>query len=393
MKQIFLKPRKEDSLRRFHPWVFSGAISHWDVQPEDGDVVEVRSHKGDYLATGHYQNGSIAVRVCSFEPAGELDAAFWKAKLKTAFAYRKSLGLVQNPHTTAYRLVHAEGDGLPGLIIDVYDTTAVVQCHSIGMHRSREAIAEGLSAVMGRSLQALYDKSKDALPANYGSQVANGHLFGAGDGAIVKENDHFFWVDWVEGQKTGFFLDQRDNRALLGRYVKGKSVLNAFSYSGGFSVYALTCGARQVWSVDVSAKAVAWTHRNVELNRLGAERHEGIAMDVLQFFRTTDQQYDILVVDPPAFAKSLAKRHNAVQAYKRLNIAALKCLRPGGMLFTFSCSQVVDKVLFYNTIVAAAIESGRKVRVMHQLEQPPDHPVQLFHPESSYLTGLALYDE
>lgn len=393
MKKIFLKPKKEDSLRRFHPWVFSGAISHWDAQPEDGDTVEVCNSRGELLAIGHYQNGGIAVRVLSFEPVKAIDENFWYAKLKSAYAYRNSLGLVHHPDTDCYRLAHAEGDGLPGLIIDMYGATAVLQCHSIGMHQSREAIASALARVAGKPLEAIYDKSRDVLPAQYAAGVQNGHLLGGGEGAVVKENGHVFWVDWTEGQKTGFFLDQRDNRELLGRYVKGKNVLNAFSYSGGFSVYALTKGARQVWSVDVSAKAIAWTHRNVELNRLGAERHEGITADVLQYFRHAGQQYDVLVIDPPAFAKSMAKRHTAVQAYKRLNIAAIQCLRPGGILFTFSCSQVVDKALFYNTIVAAAIEAGRKVRVMHQMEQPADHPVQLFHPESGYLKGLALYVE
>ncbi|MCB9283973.1 MAG: class I SAM-dependent rRNA methyltransferase [Lewinellaceae bacterium] len=393
MKKIFLKPKKEEPLRRFHPWIFSGAIARWDAEPEDGEAVEVRSSRDEFLAVGHYQNGSISVRVCSFEPVAALDVAFWHSKLKSAFRYRKSLGLTHNPNTNCYRLVHGEGDGLPGLIIDMYDTSAVMQCHSIGMHKNRHLIAEALSGVLGKQLEALYDKSRETLPSQYAAGVQNGHLLGGGNGAVVKENGHSFWVDWSEGQKTGFFLDQRDNRELLGRYVHGKSVLNAFAYSGGFSVYALAAGARQVWSVDASEKAVAWTHRNVELNRLGAERHEGIAADVIHFFRDTDQQYDVLVVDPPAFAKTISKRHNAVQAYKRLNLAAMKCLRPGGILFTFSCSQVVDKVLFYNTIVAAAIESGRKVRVMHYLEQPPDHPVQLFHPESSYLKGLALYVE
>ncbi|MBK7407841.1 MAG: class I SAM-dependent rRNA methyltransferase [Saprospirales bacterium] len=393
MKKIFLKPKKEEPLRRFHPWIFSGAIARWDAEPEEGETVEIRSHRDDFLAVGHYQKGSISVRVCSFEPVEALDKAFWHAKLKSAYTYRKSLGLTHHPDTNCYRLVHGEGDGLPGLIMDIYGTTAVMQCHSIGMHKNRHLIAAALPEVLGKKLEALYDKSKETLPPHYAAEVRNGHLLGGGNGAIVKENGHSFWVDWSEGQKTGFFLDQRDNRELLGRYVKGKSVLNAFAYSGGFSVYALAAGARQVWSADVSEKAIAWTHRNVELNRLGAERHEGIVVDVLQFFNHTDNQYDVLVVDPPAFAKSMSKRHNAVQAYKRLNLAAIKCLRPGGILFTFSCSQVVDKVLFYNTIVAAAIESGRKVRVMHYLEQPADHPVQLFHPESSYLKGLALYVE
>ena len=393
MKKIFLKPKKEESLRRFHPWIFSGAISHWDFEPEEGDAVQVLGHKGEYLAAGHYQKGSIAVRVCAFEPVPSFDTPFWVGKLKSAFNYRKSLGLIQNPKTNCFRLVHGEGDGLPGLIIDIYGTAAVMQCHSIGMHRHREQIAQALAVVLGKQMEALFDKSHETLPPHYAATMHNGHLLGGGEGAIVRENGHSFWVDWTEGQKTGFVLDQRDNRELLGRYVKGKSVLNAFAYSGGFSVYALANGARQVQSVDVSSKAITWTHRNVELNQLGAERHEGIVAEVIRFFSTSETQYDVLVVDPPAFAKSIAKRHNAVQAYKRLNLAAMKCLRPGGILFTFSCSQVVDKLLFYNTIVAAAIESGRKVRVMHYLEQPADHPVQLFHPESSYLKGLALYVE
>ena len=393
MKKIFLKHKKDEALRRFHPWVFSGAISHWDAEPEEGEAVAVVNAKGEFLAAGHYSKGSIAVRICSFEPVAVFNAAFWFGKLKSAYAYRKSLGLAQHPNTDCFRLVHGEGDGMPGLILDVYGTSAVMQCHSIGMHQNREFIAEALADVLGKRLEVLFDKSKETLPAHYAAKVSNNLMLGAGVGAVVRENGHFFWVDWAEGQKTGFFLDQRDNRQLLTRYVKGKSVLNAFAYSGGFSVYALANGARQVRSVDVSAKAIAWTHQNVELNHLETERHEGIAADVLQYFKSAGEQYDVLVVDPPAFAKSLAKRHNAVQAYKRLNVAALKCLRPGGMLFTFSCSQVVDKLLFYNTIVAAAIESGRKVRVMHYLEQPPDHPVQLFHPESSYLKGLALYVE
>lgn len=393
MKKVFLKYKKDEALRRFHPWVFSGAISHWDAEPEEGESVEVVNSQGEFLAAGHYQKGSIAVRICSFEPVAGFNTAFWYGKLKSAFAYRKSLGLAQHPLTDCFRLVHGEGDGLPGLILDIYGTTAVMQCHSIGMHKSREPIAQALGQVLGKRLEVLYDKSKETLPPHYAAGVVNSHLVGGGLGAIIRENGHSFWVDWTEGQKTGFFLDQRDNRELLGRYVKGKSVLNAFAYSGGFSVYALANGARQVRSIDVSAKAITWTNQNVELNHLETVRHEGIVADALQFFRTTDEQFDVLVVDPPAFAKSLAKRHNAVQAYKRLNLAALKCLRHGGILFTFSCSQVVDKVLFYNTIVAAAIESGRKVRVMHYLEQPPDHPVQLFHPESSYLKGLALYVE
>ncbi len=389
MTRIFLKPKKDEPLRRFHPWVFSGAILKMEGVAADGDTVEVCDSKGEYLATGHYQRGgSISVRVFSFEKT-EHGHAFWTMRLSEARAYRSALGLINNPSTSCYRLVHAEGDGLPGLIVDVYEKTAVMQCHTIGMHRERMRIAEAIMETGGGGILAVYDKSRETLPSDYAAQVQNGYLFGDSWPQVVAENGHFFYVDWEQGQKTGFFLDQRDNRQLLVKYAAGKSVLNAFSYSGGFSVYALVGGARLVHSVDVSQKAAEWTRNNIEINQFDPDEHETFEMDVLKYLKDCPE-YDVMVVDPPAFAKHFGKRHNAVQGYKRLNAAALRKLAPGGILFTFSCSQVVDRQLFYDTIVAAAIEAGRQVRVMHHLSQPPDHPVSLFHPEGAYLKGLAL---
>jgi 23S rRNA (cytosine1962-C5)-methyltransferase len=392
MPNIFLKPKKDEAIRRFHPWVFSGAILRSEGNPADGDTVEVFGPKGDYLATGHFSEGSsIAVRIFSFEKtAGGLD--FWEKKLGQALHYRQRIGLVGKETTTCFRLIHAEGDGLPGLIIDVYGNTAVVQCHSVGMHRQRQFIGEALLKIGSGVVTTVFDKSRETLPPNYAASVANGYLQGNAGDQEVKENGHTFFVDWELGQKTGFFLDQRDNRKLLGRYVEGKTVLNSFCYSGGFSVYALAAGACQVHSVDVSQKAIDWTKKNLVLNGFDPVTHACTAEDVLKYLQTC-QVYEVMVVDPPAFAKSISKRHNAVQGYKRLNVAAIKKVAPGGILLTFSCSQVVDRELFYNTITAAAIEAGRQVRVMHHLSQPPDHPVSLFHPEGSYLKGLVLYVE
>ncbi len=392
MSKIFLKPKKDEFVRRFHPWIFSGAILRMEGQPADGDTVEVYGPKGDYLATGHYSAGnSIAVRLFSFEKTeGGID--FWEKRLGQAFAYRVKVGLIGKPETTCFRLIHAEGDGLPGLIIDVYGSTAIVQCHSVGMHRQRQLISEALLKIGGGVVTAIFDKSKETLPPNYAATVSNGYLSGQTHGQEVKENGHTFFIDWETGQKTGFFLDQRDNRQLLSRYVDGKTVLNSFCYSGGFSVYALSAGASLVHSVDVSEKAIDWTKRNLLLNDFDPMVHTCHSMDVLKYLQECPV-YEVMVVDPPAFAKNISKRHNAVQGYKRLNVAAIKKLAPGGILFTFSCSQVVDRELFYNTIVAAAIEAGRQVRVMHHLSQPADHPVSLFHPEGSYLKGLVLYVE
>jgi 23S rRNA (cytosine1962-C5)-methyltransferase len=390
--KIFLKSKKDDAVRRFHPWVFSGAIRNIDGKPEDGDVVEIYSHSGEYLATGHYQgDATIAIRIFSFEKTS-INRDFWLQRFRKAFKYRAALGLIHNPDTSCYRLIHAEGDGLPGLIVDVYEKTAVLQCHSIGMHRQRALILDALIEAGEGLIRAVYDKSKDTLPPVYAASMENSYVFGCSMPQIVIENGHFFFVDWEAGQKTGFFLDQRNNRQLLTQYVQGKTVLNTFSYSGGFSIYALKAGARLVHSVDVSLKAVEWTKNNIEINQFDPEIHTAFAMDVQKYLKDCPE-YEVMIVDPPAFAKSLSKRHNAVQGYKRLNIAAMQKIKPGGMLFTFSCSQVVDRELFYNTIVAAAIEAGRQVQVMHHLSQPPDHPVNLFHPEGAYLKGLALWVE
>ncbi|MEZ5044863.1 MAG: class I SAM-dependent rRNA methyltransferase [Saprospiraceae bacterium] len=392
MKKIILKAKRDASVRRFHPWVFSGGIAKEEEGLQDGDWVEVCSQKGEVLGMGHYQDGSIKVRLLAFQSLVP-DVGFWQSKLQQALHYRKQLGLLDNPMTNCFRLVHGEGDGLSGLIIDIYDRTAVIQCHTVGMYKARERIAEALQSLDGLKLDTIYDKSADTLPSEFTGAGPNEHLLGNAEQAEVKENGHTFQVNWVSGQKTGFFLDQRDNRALLGHYAKGKRVLNTFCYSGGFSIYALANGAEKVDSVDVSAKAMALTEENIALNPVESKAHTGITADVLKFLKETPTTYDLMVVDPPAFAKSIKKRHNAVQAYKRLNVSALKQLEKGGILFTFSCSQVVDKALFYHTIVAAGIEAGRSIRVMHHLSQPVDHPVNLFHPEGAYLKGLVLFVE
>ncbi|MEK7256902.1 MAG: class I SAM-dependent rRNA methyltransferase [Bacteroidota bacterium] len=411
MASIILKPKKDAPVRRFHPWIFSGAIQKIKGDPADGDMVEVFSHDDEFLATGHFQQGaSIAVRIFAFEKISD-PGAFWLKKIAAAKSYRQALGLPNPTETNCYRLIHAEGDGLPSLIIDVYGKTAVMQCHSIGMHRDKTLIVNALVEVFGENLEAVFDKSKETLPGKYAATIQNGCLFGTSSPQVVHENGHAFFVDWEAGQKTGFFLDQRDNRQLLTKYVSGKSVLNGFCYSGGFSIYALNAGARLVHSVDASQKAIDWTERNVKLavekrqlvvasgqlegdHEVSSElgEHESFAADVLKFLKECPA-YEVMVIDPPAFAKSLEKRHNAVQGYKRLNIAALQKVAPGGVLFTFSCSQVIDRELFYNTVVAAAIEAGRQVKVMHHLSQPADHPVSLFHPEGAYLKGLCLFVE
>jgi len=391
MKKITLKAKKDAAVRRFHPWVFSGAVAERDAGITDGEVVEVFSHRGDYLATGHFQDARICVRLFSFERT-DAGQNFWNDKIFNAYQYRQQLNQIENPNTNCFRLVHAEGDGLPGLVIDIYHKTAVVQCHAIGMHQEREKIAQALLSVFDGKLEAIFDKSADTLPKQYANSVKNGYLYGNSSLNRALENGHAFLVDWESGQKTGFFLDQRDNRALLARYVKNQHVLNAFCYTGGFSVYALAAGAAHVDSVDLSQDATELANENVALND-NADRHRTYTMDVLQFLKESDETYDVMVVDPPAFAKNISKRHKAVQGYKRLNALALRKIKKGGMLFTFSCSQVVDRQLFYDTIVAAAIEAQRRVRVMHNLSQPADHPVSLFHPEGSYLKGLVLFVE
>jgi len=408
--KIYLQNGRDEAVRRFHPWVFSGAIGRYEGNPQDGDVVEVYDRKGHYLATGHYHDGSIAVRIFSFAATEEgpvtPDVDYWTRKLTGIRSVRQA---IIPADTNCYRLVHGEGDGCTGLIIDVYNGVAVVQAHSIGMHRERQLITDALKQVLGDELTAVYDKSAETLPEQYGQTVQNGYLFGQVETPHpVLENGHTFMVDWITGQKTGFFLDQRDNRYLLSRYAKGKKVLNAFCYSGGFSIYALKAGARAVHSVDVSQKAIELTNRNVAANFDQADAHDSYADDVMHFLKARtrahetpdedepsaeDEQYDVVILDPPAYAKSLSARHRAVQGYKRLNAEGLRRVAKGGILFTFSCSQVVDRELFYNTIVAAAIEAGRQVRVLHHLSQPADHPVSLFHPEGGYLKGLVLWVE
>lgn len=392
MIQVFLKPGKEVPVLRFHPWVFSGAIARVEGAPADGDIAEVFSHRGHLLGVGHFHHGSIAVRLLSFGAADVDNADFWVEKLRQALRARN----VQ-PLGDAYRLVHGEGDFLSGLVVDVYGRAAVLQCHSIGMHRQRHLIAAALRQVFGEQLRTIYDKSADTLPPKYAEEQSNGLLWSAENQpegwAVIEENGVRFKVDWESGQKTGFFLDQRDNRHLLSLYASGKTVLNAFCYTGGFSCYALKAGATLVHSVDISAKAIQLTEENVALNAPVSGSHEGFTDDVLRFLKNTDMRYHLMVVDPPAYAKSLDKRHNAVQGYKRLNVEAIKKVAPGGLLFTFSCSQVVDRELFYHTIVAAAMEVGRPVRVLHHLTQGADHPVSLFHPEGAYLKGLVLYVE
>lgn len=388
MKKIWLNKGKEQSVLRRHPWIFSGAVRKAEDGLQEGDLVAVYSSQNQLLGVGHFQPGNIAVRIFEFGPA-EVDALFWRQKIGQACALRKQLGLVDSKDTTAYRLVFAEGDSLPGLIVDVYGSTAVMQCHTLGMWRVRHELADALFAVAEGKINAIYDKSAETLPAGI-TDAANGYLIGEGAGSdVVLENGVNFKVDWVGGQKTGFFLDQRENRALLGQYSDGKRVLNTFCYTGGFSVYALQAGATEVHSVDVSAKAVALTDENVGLNS-GANRHESFAMDTFVYLKEKGADYDVIILDPPAFAKRMNVRHNALMGYKRLNYEAIKHIRPGGILFTFSCSGVVDKQLFQNTVMAAAIEAGRPVKVLHQLSQPADHPFSLYHSEGEYLKGLAL---
>ena len=391
---IQLKKGKDAAVVRRHPWVFSGAIQNVSGNPSDGDVVEIQAVNGKFLALGHWQEGgSISVRVFEFDAFTEINEAFWIEKLHSAYQLRQLLDLTNNAATNAYRLVHGEGDGLPGLIIDIYKNTAVLQAHSIGMHRERLVIAAALSSIFEGKLLAIYDKSSESLPSEYAKTIDNGYLLGQASATAVSENGNLFQVNWETGQKTGFFLDQRNNRALVAQYAKGKRVLNSFCYSGGFSVYALQAGAAWVDSVDASAKAIDWTTQNVALNLPEATNHAAHTSDVLKFLQQNTEPYEVMILDPPAYAKHLNAKHNAVQGYKRLNMLGIKNLKKGGILFTFSCSQVIDRELFYHTIVSAALESGRSARVLHHLSQPPDHPVSMFHPEGNYLKGLVLQVE
>ena len=402
-KSVYLKRGKEESLLRFHPWIFSGALQRMDEGIAEGDIVRVVSNGGQFMAVGHYQQGSIAVRVLSFSDV-PIDGAFWQSRLSSALRMRRALGMAgsDGPIRDAYRLVHGEGDHLPGLIIDVYGPTAVMQAHSIGMHLCRHAIVEALMAVAGDSISNVFYKSETTLPF---MEPENGFIVGGSDDNTASENGLLFHVDWLRGQKTGFFIDQRENRALLERYAAGRRVLNMFCYTGGFSFYAMRGGARLVHSVDSSAKAIELTKANVALNFPGDARHQAFCEDAFKFLysieRETDdaarseasRSYDLIVLDPPAFAKHRGALHNALKGYTRLNQKAFEKIASGGILFTFSCSQVVTKDHFRNAVFTAAALARRKVRILHQLHQPADHPVNIYHPEGEYLKGLVVYVE
>lgn len=393
MTEIILKRGKDESLRRFHPWVFSGAIHHINGQPQEGDLVRVLTAEGDFIAVGHWQIGTIAVRVLSFadEP---VDAAFWQRRLSTALDVRRSIGVAGNPQNDTYRLVHGEGDNLPGLVIDIYGPTAVLQAHSVGMHVCRQQIAEALQAVMGTALRSIFYKSETTLPFKAELGQENGFLLGGDADDVAMENGLRFHIDWLRGQKTGFFVDQRDNRSLLEHYAHGRAVLNMFCYTGGFSVYAMRGGARLVHSVDSSAKAVDLVNANVELNFPGDTRHQAFAEDAFRFLQQMPQDaYDLIILDPPAFAKHKDALRNALKGYTRLNLRAFEKMAPGGILFAFSCSQAVNKDQFRMAVFTAAAQSGRRVRILHQLHQPADHPINIYHPEGEYLKGLVLYVE
>ena len=389
---IQLKRGKEESLRRFHPWVFSGAIHQTDSDLEEGDIVRVVTSTGEFIAVGHYQQGSIAVRVLSFSDVA-IDDAYWASRLQSALSMRQAIGLADSPTNNTYRLVHGEGDHLPGLIIDVYGKTAVMQAHSIGMHLCRKQIAVQLVKVMGERLQHVYYKSETTLPY---MELENGFLYGGSNDNVALENGLKFYVDWLRGQKTGFFVDQRENRLLLQQYARARRVLNMFCYTGGFSFYAMRGGAELVHSVDSSAKAIELTNRNVELNFPGDQRHEAFCEDAFKYMDNVPADnvpYDLVVLDPPAFAKHRGALHNALKGYTRLNQKAMQIIAPGGILFTFSCSQVVTKDNFRNAVFTAAALARRKVRILHQLHQPADHPINIYHPEGEYLKGLVLYVE
>ncbi len=391
-RNVYLKHGKEESLLRFHPWIFSGAIHHIDHGINEGDVVNVLNGDGQFIAVGHYQGGSIAVRVLSFSET-PVDEAFWRQRLASARTMRRALQLPndgQRP-TTAYRLVHGEGDMLPGLIIDIYGRTAVMQAHSIGMHRSRQAIANALMQVMESTLDNVYYKSETTLSF---VEPESGFIIGGGEADnIAVENGLRFYVDWLKGQKTGFFVDQRENRSLLESYAQGRRVLNMFCYTGGFSFYAMRGGATLVHSVDSSAKAIELTRRNVELNFPDDPRHKAFCEDAFHYLEQEATPYDLIILDPPAFAKHRGALHNALKGYTRLNNKAFEKIAPGGILFTFSCSQVVTKDNFRNAVFTAAAQAHRQVRILHQLHQPADHPINIYHPEGEYLKGLVLYVE
>ena len=391
-RKVYLKKGKEESLKRFHPWIFSGAIQSTEGELEEGEVVRVITAGGEFIAVGHYQIGSIAVRVLSFSDV-TIDDEFWSSRLRSAFRMRQSIGIVDNPHNNTYRLVHGEGDNIPGLVIDVYGDTAVMQAYSVGIHQQRLAIARCLVEVAGDRVKNVYYKSETTLPYKADLGQEDGFIVGGSDDNVAMENGLKFHVDWLKGQKTGFFVDQRENRSLLERFSHGKKVLNMFCYTGGFSFYAMRGGAELVHSVDSSAKAIELTTRNVEMNFPGDTRHEAFCEDAFKYLDRMGDRYDLIILDPPAFAKHRGALHNALKGYTRLNQKAFEKIQPGGILFTFSCSQVVTKDNFRNAVFTAAALAGRKVRILHQLHQPADHPVNIFHPEGEYLKGLVVYVE
>ena len=390
-KSIYLKRGKEESLKRFHPWVFSGAIAAIDDGVEEGELVRVISSNGEFIAVGMYQIGSIAVRVLTFKDT-VIDHGFWISRLKSALDMRRAISIADNPHNNTYRLVHGEGDNIPGLVIDCYGPTAVMQAHCVGIHLMRHAISEALVEVMGSRIQNIYYKSETTLPFKADVEHENSFIYGGDENDVAMENGLKFHVDWLRGQKTGFFVDQRENRSLLEQYAKDRSVLNMFCYTGGFSVYAMRGGANIVHSVDSSAKAIELTNRNIADN-FGNPRHEAFCEDAFKFLDANDKKYDLIILDPPAFAKHRAALHNALKGYTRLNVKGLQRIKPGGILFTFSCSQVVSKDNFRNAVFTAAVQANRKVRILHQLHQPADHPINIYHPEGEYLKGLVLYVE
>ncbi|MDD6896301.1 MAG: class I SAM-dependent rRNA methyltransferase [Prevotellaceae bacterium] len=391
-KNVYLKKGKEESLKRFHPWIFSGAIQRADGDLAEGETVRVITAGGEFIAVGHYQIGSIAVRVLSFSDV-LIDDDFWKSRLQSAFDMRRSIGIVDDPHNNTYRLVHGEGDNIPGLVIDVYGDTAVMQAHSVGIHQERMAIARCLVEVAGSRISNVYYKSETTLPYKAELGQEDGFIIGGSDDNVAMENGLKFHVDWLKGQKTGFFVDQRENRSLLEHFARGKKVLNMFCYTGGFSFYAMRGGAELVHSVDSSAKAIELTTRNVNMNFPGDNRHEAYCEDAFKYLDRMGDRYDLIILDPPAFAKHRGALHNALKGYTRLNLKAFEKIQRGGILFTFSCSQVVTKDNFRNAVFTAAALAGRKVRILHQLHQPADHPINIFHPEGEYLKGLVLYVE
>lgn len=387
--RIVLKSGKDQSLRRFHPWVFSGAIKKIHGPEREGDMVDIYDNKEEFLASGHYQQGSIAIRVLTFDQM-EFDQDFWDGRILRAWKLREKLAVIDRKHTNVFRWVNAEGDGLPGLIVDYYAGAAVIQMHSIGMYKSLEAIVAALKKVAGDRVHTIYNKSQSTLPDKPGIEKRSGFLFGDAVRGEVMENGFTFHVNWTEGQKTGFFIDQRENRRMLGSWSEDRKVLNMFGYTGGFSVYALGGGARLVHTVDSSGKAIDLTRENMELNFPSDKRHEAFAIDAFSYFREIKDQYDLIILDPPAFAKHQNVLSNALQGYKRLNQRAFEVIAPGGILFTFSCSQAVSKENFRKSVFVAAANARRNVRILHQLTQPADHPVSLYHPEGEYLKGLVL---